>query len=138
MPPALFKAVVLWVQELVEDSTGEEENETQCKCLMRATCNAPAFNWQAPYVKVRIGWKVVNGRRLNVYEYMHRLVCWSHWGWEGVDKSCALHKGKDGVGTCRKDRNKVVVCVNYKHLWWGDAGDNARDREMHKRRRPEG
>jgi hypothetical protein len=136
VPRPVFRALVEWIQELVEDIAAEEDQEWECRSLIKGACLAPQIRWRKPYVRARVGWKMVNGKRVDVYEYIHRLVCWSHWGWESEAKGNALHKGKDGRCTCRK-REGVVVCVNYKHLEWGDASDNAQDREATKKRRRE-
>ncbi len=54
-------------------------------------------------------------------EYTHRLALKERIGSPPPDKPQALHK----PGICHN-----TACFNYRHLYWGDRVDNARDRNI--------
>jgi hypothetical protein len=108
----------------------------KCKMLVRSKAYKAngLIMQQDGYARVGIG-KDKDG--MEVYESMHRLVCWSRYGID-VNKPHATHVGRQLDGDkgwgCRGK-----LCVNHNHLEWGGATSNRReyvDRTRRKKHKP--
>lgn len=75
-----------------------------------------------PYLRVRVGWKNVGGKRKGVYEYAHRLILLML---EGLPRIVAPLTTRMWNTVCHACNNKR--CLNPNHMFFGTAYLNKRD-----------